>query len=143
MLDGWQSPQIKEVAVLFDFSVLIPCLYVICYWAKGKMAFVRFVALACLGIWIAGHIVPDSHHDLISRAGMLRNMGLFVLIAIELRLGIEVYKLAIKSKPESVTEAVRERAEKEGIPPWVAKVMAAEARFWRKLVDVIRGPFQR
>jgi hypothetical protein len=70
-------------------------------------------------------------------------MGLFVLIAIELRLGIEVYKLAIKSKPESVTEAVRERAEKEGIPPWVAKVMAAEARFWRKLVDVIRGPFQR
>ena len=132
-IDGWQAPQLKELGVLFDFAVLVPLLYLLCYRARGKKAVVRTLALACLGVWAAGHFVPDSHHVLISQVGWIRYVGLGVLVLIEIRLAIEIWRLAFRGKAEDESQAIREKAESEGAPPWVAKLMAAEARFWKKL----------
>ncbi|GAB4113800.1 MAG: hypothetical protein Tsb0027_01430 [Wenzhouxiangellaceae bacterium] len=41
LLDGWQSPQLKKFEVLFDFAVIIPVLYLICYWKNGKRALIK------------------------------------------------------------------------------------------------------
>jgi hypothetical protein len=132
-IDGWQAPRIKEFGVLFDFALLIPALYFICYRTSGKKAFVRTIAFACLGVWVAGHVVPDTHHFLISQIDWVRYVGLAVLVVIEIRLAIEIWRLAFRGHAEDASQAIREKAEKEGVPPWVAKLMAAEAKFWKKL----------
>lgn len=139
LLDGWQSPQIKEFGVLFDFAILIPTLYLICYWATGKRALIRCLAMACLGIWAAGHIVPNENHAILSEVGFLRYIGLAVLVAIEIRIGVEIFKLAFRSKSDSESDAaIQRKAEEEGIPPWVAKLMAWESRLWRKIWSIFR-----
>ena len=40
----------------------------------------RAAALACLGIWVAGHMVPSEHHDVLSSVGFVRYIGLGVLL---------------------------------------------------------------
>ena len=143
LLDGWQSPQIKEAGVLFDFAVLIPALYLICYWKIGKKAVIKTIAFACLGIWVAGHIVPNEHHAILNEVGSLRYVGLAVLLAIEIRIGIEIFRLAFRSKSHAESDsAVKRKAEEEDIPPWVANIMAWESRMWRKTWSTIRGLFR-
>ena len=143
LLDGWQSPQIKEAGVLFDLAVIIPALYLICYRKSGKKVIIKTIAFACLGIWVAGHIVPNEHHAILSEVGFLRYIGLAVLVAIEVRIGIEIFRLAFRSKSHAESDsAVKRKAEEEGIPPWVANIMAWESRIWRKTWSTIRGLFR-
>jgi len=144
LLDGWASPQIKEFGVLFDFAVLIPVLYFSCYWKNGKKALIKAIALACLGIWVAGHIVPNEHHAILNEVGLLRYIGLAVLIVIQVRIGIEIFRLAFGSKTDTESDsAVKRKAEEEGIAPWVANLLAWESRMWRKAWTAIRGIFRR
>jgi len=139
LLDGWQSPQIKEFGVLFDLAVLIPVLYLTCYWKNGKKALVKATAFACLGIWAAGQIVPNEHHAILNEVGFLRYIGLAVLIAIQVRIGIEIFRLAFRSKSHTESDsAVKRKAQEEGIPPWVANLIAWESRMWRKAWIIIR-----
>ena len=35
---GWSDARLVEAALLFDFVVLLPCLYVWCYRRKGREA---------------------------------------------------------------------------------------------------------
>jgi hypothetical protein len=143
LLDGWQSPQIKEFGVLLDFAVVIPMLYLICYWRNGKQALIKATALACLGIWAAGHIVPNEHHAILNEVGLLRYIGLAVLIAIQVKIGIEIFRLAFRSESHTESDsAVKRKAEEEGIPPWVANLLARESRMWRKAWLAIRGLFR-
>lgn len=142
-LDGWQAPQLKEFGVLFDFAVLIPLFYLFCYRASGKKTLVRTIAFACLGVWLASHIVPDTHHSLIDRIGWVRYLGLSVLVLIEIRLAIEIWRLAFRSKNEDASRAIKQKAKEEGVPPWVAKLMAAEAVLWKKMWQSVRSLFTR
>ncbi len=142
-IDGWQAPQLKELGVLFDFAVLIPLLYFFCYRKSGKKAVVRTIAFACLGVWLAGHIVPDAHHMLINQLGWVRYLGLAVLLLIEIRLAAEIWRLAFRSPSEDASQAIKIKAEKAGVPPWVAKLMAAEAKIWKKVWQFVRRLFDR
>jgi len=143
LLDGWHSPRIKEIGVLFDLAVLVPMLYLVCYRQNGKRTFIRAVALACLGIWAAGHIVPDENHALLTELGFLRYIGLAVLVAIEIRIGIEIFRLTFRSKSDAESDsAIEQKAKEEGIPPWVAKLTAWESRVWRKAWLRFRGLFR-
>jgi hypothetical protein len=138
-LDGWQSPEIKEFGVLFDLAILLPILYLICYRNTGKRALVRCLAMACLGIWAAGHIVPDENHKILIEVGFIRYVGLAVLVAIEIRIGVEIFKLAFRSGSNSESDmAIQKKAEEEGVPSWVAKLMAWESRVWRKIWTIFR-----
>lgn len=143
-IDGWQAPQIKEIGVLFDLAVLIPALYLMCYWTNGKKVLIKATALACLGIWVAGHIVPNEHHSILNEVGLLRYIGLAVLIIMQVRIGIEIFRLAFSSKTDTESDsAVKQKAEEEGIPPWIANLMAWESRIWRKAWSTVRRLFHR
>ncbi|TGD75711.1 hypothetical protein E4634_02185 [Mangrovimicrobium sediminis] len=141
VIDGWQAPQLKEFGVIFDFAVLIPLLYFFCYRKLGKQTLVRTIAFACLGFWVAGKIVPDTHHLLIDQLAWVRYLGLAVLVLIEIRIATEIWRLAFCSRSEDASEAIKLKAEQEGMPPWVAKLMAAEAKFWKKLLQAVRSIF--
>lgn len=141
---GWTDAEVLEAALLFDFVVVIPGLYWWCYRRQGRAAIIKAAALACLAIWCTGKIVPPEHQNLLDSIGWLRYVGLAGLLALEIKLGFMVYRAVIFSG-QSKGEA-QETFESEGMPPWIARLMAFEASLWRKawlfVQRVFRGKSQ-
>ena len=124
-----------EAVTLFDWCVSVPVLYFLCYrrTLPLKQMLVRLAALACLGVWIAGRMVPAASQVMLPELGWVRSAGLAVLTLIELRLFVAVLRLAFAGSAKA------EDLEKEGLPPLLAKLMVLEARFWRAVWRLIRG----
>ena len=131
-LDEWGSTRLMEFGLLFDFAILLPALYLICYRGQGKKTIFRAIGLACLGIWAVGKIVPEESHQILENVSFLRYVGLGVLFLIELRIIIAIFKsiFANEADYEKEREAAISEAE---MPEWVAKLMAWEANLWRKI----------
>jgi len=123
-----------EAGLLFDLVVLIPCLYWLCYRKRGKKAVTKAAALACLGIWAALKLVPESERDLLNYVAPLRYVVLAALAWLELVVVLAIYKSVFKSG--SVDEAIS-RAPAD-IPKWMVRLLAMEADFWRKLWGAIK-----
>lgn len=99
---------------------------------------IRTLALACLGVWVASVIVPDGHHSLIDRIGWMRYLGVGVLVLLQVRLSIELYRGVFRGASDDARQVIQDQAERDGVPPWVAKLMAAEARLLKCLWERIR-----
>lgn len=141
-LNSWSHPRLLEAGVLFDLSVVLPALYLWCYRSRGKAAIVRAVALSCLGIWVAGHIVPNEHHQVLSTVGFVRYIGLAVLIVIELKLVLMVFR-AVFRRDGDTASTVFATAKDAGMPEWAARLVAWEASLWRRALDTVRRMFGR
>ena len=128
---SWSPARPLEAGVLLDLAVLVPVLYGLCYRRRGRAAWMRAAALACLGIWLAGRVIPAAHHDLLNHLGPLRYAGMAVLFLIELRLAVAIYRAAFSAQPEH-TERSLAAAEQAGVPRWVIRLMAWEATVWRR-----------
>ena len=120
-LSGW------EVAVLFDFLITLPLLFTLCYRRKltRKNLIIRILALQCLGIWLATKIVPVESQILLPQLSWLRYAGLAVLMLIELRIMVVLFKTVFKADTTS------KQLEEIGMPAFLAKLALLEARFWR------------
>lgn len=129
-----QIDHLIEGGLLFDLVVLIPSLYWLCYRQRGKKAFVKAAALACLGIWAAVKLVPEPERDLLNYVAPLRYVGLAALVWLELVVVLGIYRAVFKSG--SVDEAVS-RAPAD-MPPWMVRMLAIEANFWRKTWGVVK-----
>ena len=64
-LDEWGSIKLMEIGLLFDFALLLPMLYLICYRGQGKTIIYKAIGLACLGIWATGKIIPEENHQIL------------------------------------------------------------------------------
>lgn len=126
-----------EAAVLADLCLTVPILYLLCYRRRRSAAQLglRALALACLGIWLGSWIIPESDQSVLIRLGPLRVAGLVVLALIELRLLVAMVRLVFG--PETNSEEV---SRVTGAPPFVAKLMLLEARFWKAVWRLIRRP---
>lgn len=127
-LDGW------EMAVIFDVLVTLPALFALCYRTKltrGKLV-LRILALQCLGIWLATKIVPFETQILLPQLSWLRYVGLSVLVFIELRIVLAMFKVIFKA------ETTTTQLEDFGMPPFLAKLALLEARFWHWLFSIFR-----
>ena len=129
--------QLVEAGLLFDFVVLIPTLYFLCYRQRGKKAVTKAVALACLGIWAALKLVPEAERNLLTYVAPLRYAGLAALVWLELVVVVAIYRSVFKSG--SVEEAIFQAP--DGIPPWAVRLLAVEANFWRKVWAVVKRMF--
>lgn len=121
-----------EAGLLADFAIVIPLLYLICYRANGKRAIIRAVGIACLGISAVGHIVPEPQHYLIEKVSFLRYVGLGVLLLIELRLMIGIYR-AMFGKQDQMKANIEPSLQQANLPPWLARIVMLGAQFWRQL----------
>lgn len=123
-----------ESGLLFDLVVLLPCLYWLCYRHKGKAAVIKAAALACLGIWAALKIVPAEERQLLNHVEPLRYLGLAALVWLELVVVVAIYRTVFKggSTEQAVTAAGTD------MPPWVVRLMAWEARFWKRCWDTLK-----
>ncbi len=136
-LDQWSSPELLEAGMLFDFAILLPVLYVVCYRSEGKRAVVRAIALACLGIWALGHVVPDTNQSLLHDLQVIRYVGLGVLVLLQVRLIVAIFRATSGASAGAEDEAAR-LARETGTPPWVKKLLAWEASVWIKVWRFIR-----
>ncbi len=128
-----------ELGLLFDLLVLVPSLYWICYRQRGKKAIIKAVALACLGVWIALKLVPESEREVLVYAAPLRYIGLAGLVWLEIVVIVAVYRAVFNGRPTAEAAA---KASTD-MPPWVAKLLVLEARLWLKLWQFIKRIFGR
>jgi hypothetical protein len=136
-LDSWPSPQLIEAGIIFDLAFLIPALYLWCYRSHGKSVIPRAIALSCLGIWAAGHVVPDEHHQVLTSVAVVRYFGLVVLVVIQLKLAVIIFRATFSNEADTST-AVLATAKDGGMPEWAARLMAWEATLWRRAWDAVR-----
>lgn len=128
------QPVLGEATTLFDWCLFVPFLYVLCYRHMPRRALaLRTLALMCGGLWIAGKLVPDPAEAILSQWGWLRGVGLTVLVIAEAVASIAILRLAFGTAPDAT------KLEQQGIPPSLAKLMLAEARFWRAIWASLRG----
>lgn len=137
----WSDPRWIEAGILFDLGLLLPALYLWLHRARGKAALVRALALSCLGIWVAGHVVPDEQHRILSEVGFVRYVGLAVLILIEIKLGLVIARATFRRSDADSPEVI-DVARDAGMPEWAARFMAWECALWRRAWEAIRRVFR-
>jgi hypothetical protein len=127
-LNGW------ELAILCDVLITLPVLFALCYRVKlqRNKLIIRLLALQCAGIWLATKIVPIESQIILPQLTWLRYVGLAVLVLIELRVMLEMFKLVFKADTNA------EQLEKIGLPPLLAKLAVLEARFWRWVFSIFK-----
>lgn len=129
-----EMDRVIEAGLLFDLAVLIPTLYWLCYRKRGKRAFVRAAALACLGIWAALKLVPEPERDLLNYVAPIRYAGLAALAWLEIVVVLAIYKTVFRRG--SVDDAIAQAP--ADMPAWAVKLLALEAKFWVKVWGGVR-----
>jgi len=131
----WAQDGLAEAVILFDLCVFVPALHFFCYrrTLARRALLIRTAALSCGGIYIASLLVPVEAQRLIAELGWARIAGLALVAAFELWVVIATVKLVFGGA------GTDEIAAKSGAPLWVARLMQAEARFWKFLWRLIRG----
>jgi len=125
---------IGEAVALFDWCLFMPALHALCYRRLSLRALaIRTVALACTGLWIAGLMVPDPAEAVLRDLYPLRTAGSALLVLIEVMASIAILRVAFGAEPDA------EALIRHGIPPLLARLMLAEARFWRWVWNRLRG----
>ena len=129
-----EDARFGEATALFDWCLFVPFLYAICYRdTLPRVLAVRIFALICGGFWVAGKIVPDSAETILAQWSWLRGVGIAVLMLIEGVALVAVLRATFSAAPDP------KELERQGVPPLVAKLMLAEARFWRWVWARVRG----
>jgi len=133
---AWGRDGFAEAVILFDLCLFVPALHYLCYRRSlaRKALLVRTAALAFLGLYIASHLIPPEAQRLVAALGWARLAGLAVLAALELWVLVAVVKLVFG---RGATAA--EVSASSGAPPWIARLMVAEARFWKWLWRLVRN----
>ncbi|MEO0574995.1 MAG: hypothetical protein AAF004_05990 [Pseudomonadota bacterium] len=130
-----------EFGVLFDFVVLLPALYVLCYRKRKRRTLVRAIGLACLGVWAATKLIPDADRMLLIYLAPVRYVGLLVLILLELAIVRLIFtSLSAGKSSAEVIDKAKDAAE---MPEWVARLLVWEAGVWRRLFLSIRRLIKR
>ena len=131
----WPREGFAEAVILFDLCLFIPALCVICY--RGKLALrpllIRTAALALTGLYIASKLVPADAQRLLAGLAWVRPAG-WVVIAL-----FEVWVVVLTVKLVFGGASTDEIAAQSGVPPWVARLMQLEARFWKAVWRLLSG----
>lgn len=116
-----------EYAVLADVFLTMPLLLWLCYRAQlpMKALALRMAGVIGLGIWLASKMLAPEQQHILPQLGVLRTIGLGVVIIIEAWLFVSIVKIVFKKETTSDTLV------KQGVPEFMAKLMLLEARFWR------------
>ncbi len=127
VIHPWDDqPRLGEIITLFDWCIFVPLTFALCYRDMSRRALVlRLLALMCGGIWLAGRIVPEGAQSLLLDWSGVRWAGLSVLLLFELAAFVAMLRILFGATPDP------RALEEQGIPPVVAKLMIAEAKFWR------------
>lgn len=138
----WDHPRLFESAVLFDFAIVLPLLYLWCYRARGVAVILPMIGLASLGIWATSHLIPAEHQHVLGSIAWLRTLAIAVIVLIEAKILFSFYKavFASDSTPDDIADKL---ARDVPLPPWLKRVLAVEARMLRRLSGLLKRLFGR
>lgn len=124
---GW------DVALLLDFGLFMPLLMWLCYRRRSTRGalILRVLALQTSAVLIASWLTLSDQQFVVQHLAWLRPFGIAILIAFEG--AVLVAMLRIVFKPTTVATDL----EKLGAPPFIARLMLLEARFWRWVARLI------
>jgi hypothetical protein len=117
-----------EAVFLFDVCITLPLLYALCYartLPPWQLA-LRMLGVACLGIFLLDYMVPPEARRLLPAFHWARSIGLLLLVLFELRLVVAGIRLVFR--PGTTEEQL---SASTGAPPFIARLMLLEARFWQ------------
>ena len=103
---------------------------------------VRAIALACLGVWVLGHVVPEADQSLLHDLQPARYIGLGVLVLLQVKLIVAIFRAVSGASASAESEASR-MADETGTPPWVKKLLAWEASVWIRIWRFLRKAFRK
>lgn len=131
----WTQDGFAEAVILFDLCLFVPALHFLCYRRvlARRALLIRTAALALGGIYIASLLVPAEAQRLLAELRWARMAGLAIIAAFELWILVLTVKLVFGGA------GTDEIAAQSGAPRWAARLMQAEARFWKFLWRMIRG----
>ena len=135
---GWSKSRQLELAIILDFAIIIPMLCALYFRKKPKAAFTRSVGLACLAIWLLGIFVPKEVQVILPELTWVRYGSLFLLAILEAKVFI-IFVRSIFSNDIRASHNAVVQANELGMPKWIAKLVALEARFWQRVRTTIRG----
>jgi len=119
------SPRLLELGLLSDLCIVLPGLYLACYWRKGKRSVLRAIAFASIGFWASSKLLPESGQFFIQQLWPFRYVALAVIVLIEFKVMLAVYRAVFSGASREEAAATLER--QSGMPAWAAKLAAAEA----------------
>jgi hypothetical protein len=124
-----------EAVTLIDWCVSVPLLYFLCYRRQlpARQMALRLLAIACAGIWVAGRLVPAAAQEILPQIGWARALGIAAIALVELRLLVLAVRLTFSGNADAAKLSAA-----TGAPPFLAKLMLLEARFWRTVWRLIR-----
>jgi len=131
LLPNSASPRLLEVGLLSDLCIVLPGLYLACYWRKGKRSMFRAIAFASIGFWASSKVLPETGQFLIQQLWPFRYAALAVIVLVEFKVMLAVYRAVISGGSREEAAATLER--ESGMPAWAAKLAAAEASLWSSL----------
>ena len=137
LLPDSTSPRLLEFGLLSDLCIVLPGLYLACYWRKGKRSLLRAIALTSIGFWASSRLLPESDHVLIRQLWPVRYVALMVLLLIELKIMLAVYRAVFSGASRKEAAATLEK--QSGMPPWAAKLAAAEAAMWSSVYKAAKS----
>jgi hypothetical protein len=128
------QPNVGEAIVLFDWCIFVPATFAVCYRTMTPSSLaLRVLALMCGGIWVAGKMVPPDAQMLLRDWSSIRWLGLSIVLLFEVAAMAAMLRIVFGEAPDP------RALEQQGIPPFVAKLMIAEAKFWRWLWARLAG----
>ena len=133
--------RLVEFGLIFDLVILLPALYLICYRKRRRNMGIRAIGLACLGVWIATKLVPEPERAMLMYIEPLRYAGIAVLVLLQLAVVRLIYSSLAAG--DTTAQAASKAQDASDMPPWVARLMAWEAGFWRRLFSAVTRPFRR
>ena len=131
------SPRLLEIGLLSDLCLILPGLYLACYWRNGKRSVLRAIAIASIGFWVSSKLLPESSQFLIQKLWPVRYIALAVLFLIELKVVLTVYRAVFSGA--SRQEAAVSLEKQAGLPAWAAKLAAAEAAWWSSIYKAAKA----
>ena len=130
-----RDPPALELVLLFDFAIFLPALYALFLrrTVRSLGLAIRCGGLALSGLWLAGLLLPEGTGTIIPRLAWLRALFLPIALAIEIGAAIAVLRIVYAEEPDEA------RLHASGMPPWLVRLVLAEARFWKRVWRMLSG----
>lgn len=84
-------------------------------------------------MYLAIKLVPAQAQQILPSLSVARWMGLALLTVLEIRLLLAVFKMVLRGGGSA-----DELAKATGAPPWLARLLALEARFWIAVANLFK-----
>lgn len=132
--DALANPLLAERILLIDALVSLPLLYWLYLRSRvtPRAALFRCCALALSGLWFAGWVL-QGEGQILPWLSWLRAIGLPLVFIIELTALVAAVRYTFSADPKEDQLIAR------GVPPLAARMMLAEARFWKKIGRYLTG----